>query len=122
MRAQGNPYRVAVASVIEITSCSEMPLARTSCDHFSNWRIGFGSTVALVRTSCSVMEMEFFGLLCQKPDCEGGLLSVQLPLLTRGLLTLLRGAFGFFFFLGPHAGDLLGFGISEVVIDILVLL
>src|SRR5262249_1004054 len=49
MRAHGCPYLVAVASVIEIASCSETPAARTSCDHLSNWRNGLGSTEALVK-------------------------------------------------------------------------
>src|SRR2546421_8041051 len=119
MRALGSPYLVAVASVIEIASCSETPLARVSCNHFSNWRIGSGSMVALVRTeSCSVMKRNSLAWWCQKPDREGGLLSVQLPSLTLGLLTLFSGAFGFFLFLGPHAGDLLRLGIGEVVIDV----
>src|SRR5437764_15467823 len=81
MRALGNPYRVVVASVIEITSCSVTPLARTSCDHFSNCRIGFGSTVALVREeSCSVIEKECLVCQCQKPARQQGLLFVIIAL------------------------------------------
>src|SRR5262249_35805796 len=57
MRALGWPYLVAVASVIEITSCSVTPAARTSCNHLSNWRIGLGSTEALFKgTGCLVIE------------------------------------------------------------------
>src|SRR2546423_8402356 len=82
MRALGSPYLVAVASVIEIASCSVTPLARTSCDHFSNWRIGFGSTVALVREeSCSVMKKELFGLLVSeaRASARAALMIMALP-------------------------------------------
>src|SRR6266436_7149956 len=149
MRADGWPSLLAVPSVIEIASCSDTPRARTSSNQIWNCRIGFASILSLVSPESSVMGSASSEFKLQLVACKTKARTLStnsheirtnfrsrrfreisrdfvdrtldIAFTERERQTVLS-PFGFFFFLGPHATDLLGFGEGQVVIDVRVIL